>query len=74
MEVIHTIGRRKSAVARVYMSQGKGEVTINKKSLDSYFPTPTHQYKINQPFTLTDTLGKIQPQCDGNRWWANRSG
>jgi small subunit ribosomal protein S9 len=40
------------------MSQGKGEVTINKKSLDSYFPTPTHQYKINQPFTLTDTLGK----------------
>ncbi|MDG1824211.1 MAG: 30S ribosomal protein S9, partial [Flavobacteriaceae bacterium] len=38
MEVIHTIGRRKSAVARVYMSQGKGEITINKKSLDSYFP------------------------------------
>lgn len=58
MEVIHTIGRRKSAVARVYMSQGKGEITINKKSLDSYFPTAIHQYKINQPFTLTDNLGK----------------
>lgn len=58
MEVIHTIGRRKSAVARIYLSKGKGEVTINKKSLDSYFPTATHQYKINQPLTLTDSLGK----------------
>ena len=58
MEVIHTIGRRKSAVARVYMSQGKGKITINKKPLDSYFPTATHQYKINQPLTLTNTLGK----------------
>ncbi|MEC8239134.1 MAG: 30S ribosomal protein S9, partial [Bacteroidota bacterium] len=58
MEVIHTIGRRKTAVARVYMSEGKGEITINNKALDSYFPTATHQYKVNQPFTLTDTLGK----------------
>ena len=58
METIHTIGRRKTAVARVYMSEGKGEITINNKALDSYFPTATHQYKVNQPFTLTDTLGK----------------
>jgi len=58
MEVIHTIGRRKTAVARVFLSEGKGEVTINNKALDAYFPTATHQYKINQPFTLTDTLGK----------------
>ena len=58
MEVIHTIGRRKTAVARVYMSEGKGEITINNKALDAYFPTATHQYKVNQPFTLTDTLGK----------------
>ena len=58
MEVIHTIGRRKTAVARVFLSEGKGEVTINNIELDNYFPTATHQYKINQPFTLTDTLGK----------------
>ena len=58
MEVIHTIGRRKTAVARVYMSDGKGKITINNKALDAYFPTATHQYKVNQPFTLTDTFGK----------------
>ena len=50
MNVIHTIGRRKTAIARVYLSEGKGEVTINKKALQAYFPTATHQYKINQPF------------------------
>ena len=58
MEAIHTIGRRKTAVARVFLSEGKGEITINNKALDNYFPTATHQYKINQPFTLTDTFGK----------------
>ena len=59
MEVIHTIGRRKTAVARVFLSEGKGEVTINNKALDVYFPTATHQYKINQPFSLTDTAVNI---------------
>lgn len=55
MEVIHKIGRRKTAVARVYVSQGKGNITINKRDLADYFPTPTLQYKVKQPFSLTNT-------------------
>lgn len=55
MEVIHKIGRRKTAVARVYISQGKGKITINKRDLADYFPTPTLQYKVKQPFSLTST-------------------
>lgn len=55
MEVIHKIGRRKTAVARVYLSQGNGAITINNKELNDYFPTATLQYKVKQPFTLTDT-------------------
>ena len=53
MEMIHKIGRRKTAVARVYVSPGNGNITINKKELGSYFPTATLQYKVRQPFTLT---------------------
>lgn len=57
MEVIHTIGRRKTSVARIYVSEGKGAITVNKKDYTDYFPTPTLQYKINQPFQLTETVG-----------------
>ena len=53
MEVIHKIGRRKTAVARVYVSKGKGNITVNKKDVDTYFPTATLQYKVNQPLVLT---------------------
>ncbi|MDC6387370.1 30S ribosomal protein S9 [Maribacter sp. PR1] len=55
MEIIHKIGRRKTAVARIYLSQGDGAITINNKDLNDYFPTATLQYKVKQPFTLTDT-------------------
>ena len=54
MEVIHKIGRRKTAVARVYLSNGKGKITVNKRDLTDYFPTATLQYKLQQPFALTD--------------------
>ncbi|MCF6294562.1 MAG: 30S ribosomal protein S9 [Flavobacteriaceae bacterium] len=54
MEVIHKIGRRKTAVARIYVSKGKGNITINKKELNTYFPTATLQYKVNQPLVLTN--------------------
>jgi small subunit ribosomal protein S9 len=54
MEVIHKIGRRKTAVARIYVSKGKGNITINKKELNTYFPTATLQYKVNQPLALTN--------------------
>ena len=53
MDVIHKIGRRKTAVARAYVSQGKGNITINKRELNNYFTTPTLRYKVMQPLTLT---------------------
>ncbi|WP_394747387.1 30S ribosomal protein S9 [Spongiimicrobium salis] len=54
MEVIHKIGRRKTAVARVYVSEGTGNITVNKKELNNYFTTATLQYKVKQPFVLTE--------------------
>lgn len=54
MEVIHKIGRRKTAVARVYVSKGKGNISVNKRELNTYFPTPTLQYKVKQPLALTE--------------------
>ena len=58
METIHTIGRRKTSVARVYLSSGKDIFTVNSKDFKEYFPTTSLQYKILQPFKLTDNLGK----------------
>ena len=57
MEVIHTIGRRKTSVARIFVSEGKGEITVNKKAYKDYFPTSTLQYKVVQPLALTGTEG-----------------
>ncbi|MBO0331354.1 MULTISPECIES: 30S ribosomal protein S9 [Flavobacteriaceae] len=57
MEVVHKIGRRKTAVARVYVSEGSGNITVNKRDLNDYFTTGTLQYKVKQPFTLTETDG-----------------
>ncbi len=54
MDIIHKIGRRKTAVARVYVSEGKGAITVNNRDLSDYFPTATLQYKVKQPFALTD--------------------
>ncbi len=59
MEVVHKIGRRKTAVARVYVSEGKGNITINKKKLEEYFTTGPLQYKVKQPFALTDNEGNF---------------
>nr|WP_159522132.1 30S ribosomal protein S9 [Sunxiuqinia indica] len=52
MEVVNTLGRRKSAVARTYISEGKGNVTINKRDLKEYFPNGTLQYVVMQPLNL----------------------
>ena len=59
MEVIHKIGRRKTSVARVYMSEGKGNITVNKKAYSDFFSTAALQYKILQPFNLTETKDKF---------------
>src|SRR5690606_6958310 len=58
MEVINTLGRRKTAVARVYMTPGKGNVTVNKKDYKEFFPVEVLQYKVEQPFKLTETVGQ----------------
>ena len=56
MEVIHTIGRRKKSVARVYMKQGSNENKINGKTLEKYFPTTSLQAKIKKPLELTENI------------------
>jgi len=59
MEVIHKIGRRKTAVARVYVAKGKGSMTVNKKDVAVYFPTASLQYKVNQPLAMTNNDGNF---------------
>ena len=59
MEVINTVGRRKSSIARVYISKGKGKITVNKKDIKVYFPTLELQHKVNQAFKATETTGKF---------------
>lgn len=59
MGVINTIGRRKTSVARIYLTEGKGNISVNKRDYKEYFTTGTLQYKINQPFILTETEGKF---------------
>ena len=58
MQVINTLGRRKTAVARVYLSKGKGKITVNNKEAKEVFPIDVLQSKLVQPFVLTDTVGK----------------
>ena len=58
MEVVNTIGRRKAAIARVYVKEGKGDILINKRDYKEYFPLEQIQYIINQPLELTESLGK----------------
>ena len=59
MEVLNALGRRKSAVARVYICTGSGNITINEKTLDEYFKEDTLKYIVNQPLVLTETLGNF---------------
>lgn len=56
MATIHKIGRRKTAVARVYLTEGTGKITVNKKDLEVYFPTATLQYKVRQPLSMTNSV------------------
>ena len=67
MELVNTIGRRKSAVARIYVSEGKGNITINKRELKEYFPTNTLQYIVMQPLNKIEVAEKydIQVNLDG---------
>ena len=57
MEVFNALGRRKSAVARVFLNTGSGNITINGRPLDEYFKEDTLKYIVNQPLVLTNTVG-----------------
>lgn len=59
MEQTHALGRRKAAVARVYLTPGNGNVTINDRALETYFPLESLQYIVKQPFEVTGTLGQF---------------
>ena len=59
MEQTHALGRRKAAVARVYLSAGAGNVTINDRPVESFFPQDDLRYIVNQPFAVTETEGKF---------------
>lgn len=67
MSVTNTLGRRKSSVARVYLSKGKGKVTVNKRDVKDYFATAVLLDKVNQPFVLTETTGQydVKVNVDG---------
>jgi small subunit ribosomal protein S9 len=67
MEAINTVGRRKAAVARIYLNEGKGQITVNQKDYKEYFPEDRLQYVIEQPLKLTEVEGKfdIKANLDG---------
>ncbi|HOD68137.1 MAG TPA: 30S ribosomal protein S9 [Bacteroidaceae bacterium] len=67
MEVINAIGRRKSAVARIFVTEGTGKITINKKEMAAYFPSPLLQYVVLQPLKKLDVTEKydIKVNLDG---------
>ena len=58
MEVVNALGRRKSAIARIYVSEGTGKITINKRDLTEYFPSSILQFVVKQPLTAVDAAEK----------------
>ena len=67
MEVVNTIGRRKSAVARVYVKSGNGTITINSRPIENYFPMEIFQFVVKQPLIVTENAEKfdIKINLDG---------
>ena len=67
MEVINALGRRKAAVARVFVSEGSGQITINKRDISVYFPSPILQFIIKQPLNKLGVVEKydIKVNLDG---------
>ena len=58
MDVVNALGRRKSSIARVYVSEGTGKITINKKDLTEYFPSSILQFVVKQPLQLLEAAEK----------------
>jgi small subunit ribosomal protein S9 len=67
MELVNSLGRRKTAVARIYLSEGKGNITVNKREFKEYFPSLTLQYIVLQPLNLIGASEKydIKVNLDG---------
>ncbi len=66
MEMINALGRRKSAVARIYVTEGTGKITINKRDLTEYFPSSILQFVVKQPLTLLDVAEKYDIKVNLN--------
>jgi small subunit ribosomal protein S9 len=64
MEVINALGRRKTSVARVYVTAGTGKMTVNGKEANVFFPTVLLQNSINKPFEVTNTAGQFDVNCN----------
>ena len=67
MKVVNALGRRKSAVARVYVVPGKGNITINGRDVNEYFTLDSLRYIVNQPFEVTGTIAQfdVKVNLDG---------
>ena len=59
MEVLNALGRRKTAIARIYVKDGDGKITVNGRDFKEYFPTATLHYVVEQPLILTENTGKF---------------
>ena len=58
MEPVLSLGRRKTSIARIILTEGSGEITVNGREAKEYFPVTMQQFKLEQPFKLTETTGK----------------
>ena len=66
METINALGRRKCAVARIFLTEGTGKITINKRELEDFFPSKILQYVVKQPLALLDAVEKYDIKADLN--------
>ena len=66
MEMINALGRSKSAVARIFVTEGTGKITINKRDLEEYFPSKILQYVVKQPLVLLDAAEKYDIKANLN--------
>ena len=66
MEVLNTSGRRKTAVARVYLTPGTGKISVNARDLAAYFPSTAQLYDVNLPFTICNCVGQYDVKANLN--------
>ena len=66
MEMINALGRRKSSVARIFVTEGTGKITINKRDLTEYFPSPILQFVVKQPLNLLNVAEKYDIKVNLN--------